>query len=536
MPGILDNSMDPKTQGILQAAFALMQASGPSRLPVSIGSAIGQAGTAGMQASDAAAKLQADLKLKKLQADKIEQDAALSKAITSEGGMGSILSLDPDRMEAVGLKLALGGHAGGAGVIAAAQKKREKQDAAAELKTLQGATLPDAASDIVGVSTSDDDAMRRVEEATKAGKTASVKVAPEGEGIFSSLINSQVPAVARQARTQQGLLNSQTTGSVTPQKWLELQKTLASQESAQLEKDRNLPKSTLIVQDPSSQTGWSHLDTRTGEKFKGAPPPASANNQPPGGVVPKEHQDLHGADYLATLAPGMQSVVKSIAEGRTSLNDASMRYGNRDAMKERVLQYRQDWHGNIYKNRQEFEAPNGKTQLNITAMNTVIAHMGTLDRLFDAMKNNDLRGQNAIVNEIKKQLGKDTVTNPELAAQAVGEELMRVFRQVGASEREAKAWEGKFNADKGSLTQQKGALRTAAELVGGRLDALNDMWKRTVDANSDYPILSPQSKAAFSKLGIVKQGVPLTPDATATPAAAPQPKRRAYNPATGKFE
>ena len=45
-PGLLD----PKTAGMLQAAFGMMQASGPSRTPVSLGQVIGQGGQQGLGA------------------------------------------------------------------------------------------------------------------------------------------------------------------------------------------------------------------------------------------------------------------------------------------------------------------------------------------------------------------------------------------------------------------------------------------------------------------------------------------------------
>ena len=48
-PGLLD----PKTAGMLQAAFGMMQASGPSRTPVSLGQVIGQGGQQGMGAYNA---------------------------------------------------------------------------------------------------------------------------------------------------------------------------------------------------------------------------------------------------------------------------------------------------------------------------------------------------------------------------------------------------------------------------------------------------------------------------------------------------
>ena len=51
-PGLLGNfqGMDPQKMGLLAAAFQGLQASGPSRTPVSLGQTIGQAGAAGMDA------------------------------------------------------------------------------------------------------------------------------------------------------------------------------------------------------------------------------------------------------------------------------------------------------------------------------------------------------------------------------------------------------------------------------------------------------------------------------------------------------
>jgi len=51
-PGLLGQmqQIDPQRQGLLAAAFQGLQASGPSRMPTSLGQIIGQAGQAGMQA------------------------------------------------------------------------------------------------------------------------------------------------------------------------------------------------------------------------------------------------------------------------------------------------------------------------------------------------------------------------------------------------------------------------------------------------------------------------------------------------------
>jgi hypothetical protein len=54
--GIFDNALDPQTAGLLAAAFQGLQASGPSRMPVSMGQIIGQAGGAGLESYNSALK------------------------------------------------------------------------------------------------------------------------------------------------------------------------------------------------------------------------------------------------------------------------------------------------------------------------------------------------------------------------------------------------------------------------------------------------------------------------------------------------
>ena len=98
-------------------------------------------------------------------------------------------------------------------------------------------------------------------------------------------------------------------------------------------------------------------------------------------------------------------------------------------------------------------------------------------------------------------LGKEAASNFSLAQTAVGDEMMRVFRQVGASEREAEDWRSKFNKSN-SPEQMKGALRTAAELLTGRIDALNDTYDRGMGTTGGFPkMLSDKSKAAMASFG-----------------------------------
>lgn len=538
--------LDPQTQGLLQAAFAGLAASGPSRMPVGLGQVLGGAGSAGLAGYDQAQKLQSALalqdietKLKKAQLDKITSDAEFQRQIMS-GSMGDILK-NPDLMQAIGTKLSVMGKEGGAAWLTAASHLRKQMDEATQFAAMKSPAAAPVASLGAG------DLLPSTEG--KAFTNPSLETVPaEERGLFDAALNQAraTNVAARgegglfagiqgpEGRRMQGLLNAAPTAN--PEQWMRhYERALATQtaqqtrEDAAAERALNLPKSEHIIQDKTSDTGWSYEDTRSGKITKGAPPP-STGAAAVGDVIPPEHKDLHGQDYLDTLPTGMAALVKSIASGAVDPSKAaSLRYGNREAITQRVLQYDPTYKATRAKVYQGFMDPNGKTAQNLVAMNTVVSHLGTLNDMTDALQNKDLKAYNAVANRLAVEIGRPEVNNFDIAKQAVGNELMRVFRQVQASEHETKDWEAKFSAAS-SPAQLKGAIRTGVELLKGRLDAVNDQWKRSMETDQDFPVLSEKSKQVLARIGITGAGIPLS-----APVAPPTQRRR-YNPATGRIE
>ena len=221
-------------------------------------------------------------------------------------------------------------------------------------------------------------------------------------------------------------------------------------------------------------------------------------------VIPPEHADLHGEEYLKTLPIALQNNVKAVAEGLQPLSIASMRTGNREALAAMVSQYSPGAFGGRYASKAAVQKDftSGPTAKNVTSANTVIAHIGTLDEMLDALKNNDLRLVNSVVNRLRTETGDPNVNNFDTAKQAVGNELMRVFRQVNASEAETKAWEERFKSSLGPDVL-KGAIKTGVALLKGRIDAIDDQWKRGMETDKGFPnLISPRSKAVLDKLGL----------------------------------
>lgn len=213
-----------------------------------------------------------------------------------------------------------------------------------------------------------------------------------------------------------------------------------------------------------------------------------------------------GADYLASLPKDQAALIQGIAEGRIKMETFSTRGGHREKIMASVMQYDPTYNATRPSTWREFTT--GATAKNITSINTSLSHMDAMYDLADAMKNKDTRLVNLALNRLSTETGNPNITNFELARQAVADELMRTFRQVGASEQEAKDWQSRFNSSN-SPQQLQGAIATAGKLLQGRLDAVNQQWKRGTQLTSDFPdIVSPQNQQVMQKIGgsFKKQG------------------------------
>ena len=141
----------------------------------------------------------------------------------------------------------------------------------------------------------------------------------------------------------------------------------------------------------------------------------------------------------------------------------------------------------------------GPEARNVTAINTVIGHLGTLDEAAGALENGDIRMLNTIQNRIATELGDPRVQNFDTAKQAVAEETMRVFRQVGASESEARMWGERITAS-GSPTQLRGVIKTLGDLLDSRVEAIGRQYDRTVNEGGNPASVDPKNRRVLDRL------------------------------------
>ena len=146
----------------------------------------------------------------------------------------------------------------------------------------------------------------------------------------------------------------------------------------------------------------------------------------------------------------------------------------------------------------------------VTANNTAINHLETMDKLSDALANtSDVRAFNAAANLFSKETGATAPTNFNAARQIVAAEVIKAVVQNGGGVTERQEAAKAFNAAN-TPEQLKGVINTYRDLLGGQLQSLKQQYESGTNRTDFDKKLSPNTR----KL--------LTP-AAAAPAAGTAP-------------
>ena len=128
----------------------------------------------------------------------------------------------------------------------------------------------------------------------------------------------------------------------------------------------------------------------------------------------------------------------------------------------------------MQKTRNDFATgPQGKT---VTAMNTAVAHLDTLNDAGEALKNNQVPVLNQITREFAKSYGLPEYTNFEGIKHVVGTEVAKAVAGSGQSAlSDRQAIEKEFDSASSPL-QLKGIIKKYQELMGGQLKSQKQNW------------------------------------------------------------
>lgn len=228
------------------------------------------------------------------------------------------------------------------------------------------------------------------------------------------------------------------------------------------------------------------------------------------GVEAPGDTTLTGDAYLATLPPGLAAQVKAMADGRRAFpTGAALRNFSIAKLVAAATQYDPALDAanaaTRVATRKNFTS--GKARGNITAINTALGHIGTLSKKADALDNKTFRTWNTIGNAILTERGDPRVKDFGIARDAVANELMRVFRQVGASTTEIEEWKRTIDSSD-SPAQLKAEIGTAVDLLNSRLLSMQDEYQQGMGKSADvYEFLTPHAKQVFNALAPGGTGV-----------------------------
>ena len=155
----------------------------------------------------------------------------------------------------------------------------------------------------------------------------------------------------------------------------------------------------------------------------------------------------------------------------------------------------------------------------VTSFNTAIDHLGTMDKLVDALNNGDVKAFNSLGNAVAKQTGAPAPTNFDTARHIVGAEIQKAIIRAGGTGKEREEAANAF-ANAGSPAQLKGVIDTYKQLLGGQLNSLEMQYtantgrkdfnkKLSATAQETVKKLRGESGAAAPASGGVDTGNPL---------------------------
>lgn len=219
--------------------------------------------------------------------------------------------------------------------------------------------------------------------------------------------------------------------------------------------------------------------------------------------------ELTGGDFLKTLPTPDARMAKAIAEGRVDIpRGKAVTDPTWQRWIEQAMQYDPELdQANVFSRRAtRRDFTSGPSAKNITAINTALGHLNTLAKAADDLHNfQNLGPLTGAANRVRyaymRESGDPRTARFKQSRDAVANELMRVFRQVGASTTEIKEWQDNIDAAQ-SPDQLHASIQTAADLLGSRLEAINDSYKRGLGSSADvFELLSPHAQEIFHRYG-----------------------------------
>ena len=238
-------------------------------------------------------------------------------------------------------------------------------------------------------------------------------------------------------------------------------------------------------------------------------------------------QSLSGANppgwrneaLFQSLQPGEQSLVRQLTDYKAILPVGS---AQREPTIRRAISlaglYDPSFDASAYGRRQklsnDYVSTNGKAGASIGAIGTVSDHIARMEQNWQALNNyGGLKTPlNAPINWWKQFTGDPHIGPILLDQEAVGTELMRAWRQVGAgSDKDIERWQ-KALSPNASPASQASAVNEMYGLLEGKIKELKEQYETGMGRPWDFHMLNPDVKKRIAAHGIDVSDI--TPGAT----------------------
>lgn len=311
-------------------------------------------------------------------------------------------------------------------------------------------------------------------------------------------LNDMLSTVTAQAKAAQDEINTRTTtalSAIMDSNTMDYQSKQLAISQAQLdEKTKDDYTKNLIAEYTAGMTGGG-----------------SGNNLPTVDVTSTGAPNpVAQAQFLAQFPPQVASLIKGVAT--YSINPTSISTSKKQAMggftQSQILalasQYDPSFDEKQYATRSAMQknVTSGAYSQTINSANTAIQHLNELSTDYKALGNDAIPAGNWIGQGIASAFGSAGPNNFKITADAVASELSKIYKGTGApTESEITNWRDSIS-DSMSPSQFQGALKTAINLMSGKLSTLSDNYSQVMGQPGNFQILTDKNAQTLQGLGI----------------------------------
>ncbi len=252
-----------------------------------------------------------------------------------------------------------------------------------------------------------------------------------------------------------------------------------------------------IASNATQQWGQNLVDARARDRL--AQETASGHYTP-------ETVDFLAQTYITTGQLPPMGMGKAAAEARAKVLDRAQQLATGKVSPDAVpTATPSEAASNIAQNKQNIagqtatvkDFSSGLSSRRVTALNTALNHLGTMESLSKDLANTDVRVFNAAANTLAKQLGVAAPTSFDAARALVANEVIKAVVANGGSMAERKEAAETF-ARASSPEQLAGVTKTYKELLAGQLTSLAQQYETGTGRKDFNAKLSPTAAKLVS--------------------------------------